>query len=131
MISSDINPQRAGIQRLDFLTAEPPPATRGTALITNPPFAYLDEFMQRALQLLDAGWLKGVVLLMRADAANTQSRIDVLNRAAYELVVTARSQWLPNTKESPRWWFQWVVWLSGDGGPPTCYRVNRGDLAGG
>jgi hypothetical protein len=51
----------------DFLTGEPPPATRGAILATNPPFNRADAFLARALALLDAGHLRGVVLLFRGD----------------------------------------------------------------
>src|SRR5262245_19345955 len=70
VIMSDIDPQRRGILRIDFLTDDPPPATRGSILITNPPFNIIDKFIERALQLLDEGYLKAVVLLFRADKAN-------------------------------------------------------------
>jgi hypothetical protein len=131
VILSDIDSQRRGIIRLDFLKGDPPPATRGSILITNPPFNIIDEFCERALQLLDAGHLKAVVLLYRADKANTQERIEVLNRAAHELTITARTKWLPGSggsEKSPRWWFTWITWLAGRKGPPVNRRINRADL---
>jgi hypothetical protein len=102
VVLSDIDPQRRGILKCDFLKNDPPPGTRGSILITNPPFNIVDEFCERALRLLDAGHLRAVVLLYRADKANTQDRIEVFNRAAYEVTVTARTRWLPGPGESPR-----------------------------
>jgi hypothetical protein len=128
VIASDIAPQRAGIKRLDFLKDDPPPATRGAIAVTNPAFNIIDSFTQRALQLLDSGHLKAVVLLYRADKVNTQDRISVINRAAFEVTVTARTTWIPGSKESPRWWFGWIVWLAGKAGPPVNRRINRADL---
>jgi hypothetical protein len=131
VILSDIDPQRRDIMRLDFLNDDPPPATRGSILITNPPFNIIDEFCERALQLLDAGHLKAVVLLYRADKANTQERIEAFNRAAYELTITARTKWIPgngSTEKSPRWWFSWITWLAGKNGPPVNRRINRAEL---
>jgi hypothetical protein len=128
VILSDIDPQRLGIIRLDFLKDDPPPATCGSVGITNPPFNLLDAFCARALALLDAGHLKAVVLLFRADKANTQERTGVLNRAAHELIVTARTRWVPGTGETPRWWFSWIVWIAGREGPPIVRRINRADL---
>jgi hypothetical protein len=101
-------------------------------LITNPPFNIIDKFCARALALLDGGHLKAVVLLYRADKANTQERIEVFNRASYELTVTARSKWLPGTRgdeKSPRWWFTWITWLGGRQGPPVNRRINRAHLS--
>jgi hypothetical protein len=134
VILSDIDPQRSGILRRDFLKDEPPAGTCGSILITNPPFVteVFDAFCDRALALLDAGHVKAVVLLFRADKANTQERIEVLNRAAFELSITARTKWLPGSggeEKSPRWWFVWMVWLAGQDGPPVHRRINRADLA--
>src|SRR6516165_1379622 len=44
VILSDIDPQRRGIMRIDFLKDDPPPSTRGSILITNPPFNIIDAF---------------------------------------------------------------------------------------
>jgi hypothetical protein len=129
VIQSDIDPQRRGILRRDFLKDDPPP--EGSILITNPPFNIIDEFCTRALQLLDSGHLKAVVLLYRADKASTQDRIEMFNRAAHELTVTARTKWIPGSggsEKSPRWWFTWITWLAGRDGPPVNRRINRADL---
>jgi hypothetical protein len=48
----------------------------------------------------DAGYLKAVTLLFRAYAANAQQRIRLLNRATYEVTVTARTRWLPGSNGS-------------------------------
>jgi hypothetical protein len=122
VILSDIDPQRRGIMRLDFLKDDPPPTTRGSILITNPPFNMIDEFRARALQLLDVGHLKAVTFLYRADKANTQERIEDFNCAAHELTITARTKWVPSsdgTEKSPRWWFSWVTWLADQGARPS------------
>jgi hypothetical protein len=132
VIRSDIDPQRPGILQLDFLKDVPPPATRGAILITNPPFNIADAFRERALQLLDGGHLQAVVLLHRADKANTQERTADFNRAVHELTVTARTRWIPGSggsEKSPRWWFVWITWLAGREGPPVNRRINRADLA--
>jgi hypothetical protein len=131
VILSDIDPQRRGIMRLDFLKDDPPRATRGAILITNPPFNTADEFRERALRLLDSGHLQAVVLLFRADKANTQERAADFNRAAHELTITARTIWIPpadQKKAGPRWWFVWITWLAGRNGPPVNRRINRADL---
>jgi hypothetical protein len=131
VIQSDIDPQRRGILKCDFLADDPPSATRGSILITNPPFNIIDDFCERALALLHGGHLKAVVLLYRGDKANTQERIEVFNRAAHELSITARTTWIPGSdgsEKSPRWWFVWIVWLAGREGPPIHRRINRSDL---
>lgn len=131
VVASDIDPQRAGILRRDFLTEAPPPGTRGAIAATNPPFNQLDPFVERALALLDAGHLKAVVLLFRADKANTQERTAVLNRACHELCITARTRWVAKSvdDETPRWWFSWIAWVAGREGPPTIRRVDRSDVS--
>ena len=127
VIQSDIDPQSRGILRRDFLRDDPPPATRGSILITNPPFWIIDAFCERALQLLDADHLRAVTLLYRAD-----EWIEVFNRAAHELTITARTKRIPGTggsSRSPRWRLTWITWLAGEEGPPVNRATNRGDLA--
>jgi hypothetical protein len=131
VILSDIDPQRRDVRLCNFIADDPPTGTRESVAITNPPFNAIDAFCERALKLLDAGHLKAVVLLYRADNLNTQERIEVFNRAAHELTITARTRWLPVNRgdDSPRWWFSWVTWLAGKEGPPVHRRINRADLA--
>jgi hypothetical protein len=128
VILSDIDPQRRDIRRIDFLTDDPPPATRGSSAITNPPFNTCDAFCDRMLELLDAGHLRAVVLLYRGDKANTEGRIKAINRACHELTCTPRTIWIPGSNGSPRWWSTWITWLPGKEGPPVNRRINRADL---
>jgi hypothetical protein len=133
LILSDIDPQRSGILRRDFLKDDPPAGTQGSILITNPPFIeeVFNGFCDRALQMLDSGHLQAVVLLARADKLGAQGRAAILNRATHVLTVTARTRWLRGSggaEKSPRWWFVWITWLP-EGGPPTTRWINRADLA--
>jgi hypothetical protein len=133
VITSDINPQRRGILRLDFLNEEPPAETQGSIAATNPPFGksgLLYPFLARTMALLDAGWLRGAALLLRADAMATIGRADILNRAAAEWTCCWRQIWLPGTTGQPRWWFHWFLWLAGCSGPPVNRRVIEADLRG-
>src|SRR5262249_42658833 len=87
VILSDIDPKRRGIIRLDFLHDEPPAKTEGSIAATNPPFGkseLLDPSRAGITALLDSGWLSATVLLLRADAAATIGRCDILNRAVAE-----------------------------------------------
>jgi hypothetical protein len=128
VVATDIAPQRPDIARLDFLRHAPPAEACGAVAVTNPPFNQMDEFIGRALELLDSGHLSAVVLLLRGDHAAAQGRGGHLNRAVHEVMVTARTTWIPGSTESPRWWFHWVVWLADRTGPPVVRRVNRADL---
>jgi hypothetical protein len=76
VILSDIDPQRRGIIRLDFVHDEPPAETAGSIAAPNPPFGksgLLDPFLARTMSLLDSGWLRAAVLLLRADATAAAS----------------------------------------------------------
>lgn len=126
VFASDIDPQRRGIVRLDFLHDDPPAVTKGSILGTNPPFGksgLLDPFLARMMALLDAGWLSAAVLLFRADAAATMGRRDILNRAAAEWTCCWRQRWIPGTTGQPRWWFHWFVWVPDHPGPPINRRL--------
>jgi hypothetical protein len=59
VIMSDVNPQRPGILRLDFLKDPPPNSACGGVAVTNPPFAGSglgDQFIARAVALVDSGF---------------------------------------------------------------------------
>jgi hypothetical protein len=131
VIATDIDPQRRGIARLDYLHDPPPAATRGGLMITNPPFGrsgLLDPFIARTMALLDGGHLCAAVLLQRADATGTDGRADVFNRAAAEWTCCWRPVWIPGSEPRGRWWFEWVVWRAGCAGPPTTRRLRLAEL---
>jgi hypothetical protein len=131
VIASDVQRQRHSFLQHDFLADPPPPHTRGSIGITNPPFAGSglgDPFIRRTLELLDTGHLSAAVLLQRADHAGTDGRADAFNRAAYEYTCSWRARLLPGTKGNGRWWFTWFVWVAGQSGPPINRRIQRGDL---
>jgi hypothetical protein len=127
VLATDIEPQRRGIARLDFLGDPAPASTRGALLITNPPFGgsgLLDTFLERALGLLDSGHLAAVVLLQRANSSGTAGRAEVFNRAIAEWTCCWRARWIPDSIGGPRWWFQWFVWRQGEAGPPVNRRIS-------
>jgi hypothetical protein len=128
VIASDVERQRRSFLQLDFLNDQPPAATRGAIAVTNPPFGgsgLLDPFLDRALALLDSGHLAGAVLLQRADSGGTDCRVELFNRAAFEVTCCWRQRWIPGTKGQPRWWFSWFVWLADRSGPPVNHRIRR------
>jgi hypothetical protein len=65
----------------------------------------------------------------RPSRRGCRPRIEVFNRAAYELTITARTKWISGSEKSPRWWFTWIAWLAGKEGPPVNRRIARADLA--
>jgi hypothetical protein len=129
VIASDSEPQQRDIVRLDYLLDAPLPATRGAVMITNPPFSKLTDFINRTLELLDAGHLAGAVLLVRMDFAGTDGRAAALNRAMAEWECCWRARWIPGSTGNPRWWCLWVTWLAGRSGPPTHERLRRSNLS--
>lgn len=133
VIATDINPQRRGIARLDYLHDPTPAAARGAVMITNPPFGgsgLLDPFIARTMALLESGHLRAAVLLQRVDATGTDGRTNVFNGAAAEWTCCWRAVWIPGTKTQPRWWFVWVVWLPDCSGPPTNRRLRLAEVRG-
>jgi hypothetical protein len=105
-------------QPVDFLQATPPPLQVPPVLCTNPPFNTLNAWLKHALELLDAGGLSGVVLLLRGDHLGAKSRGPYLNRAARIFVCPWRPRWISGTTTSPRFWFLWAVWMPGHAGGP-------------
>jgi hypothetical protein len=109
--------------RLDFLRDDLPAPRRFAAIVTNPPFNRLDEFIARGLHLMDLRTTQSLVLLARYDATMTSGRVDALNRAALELGCNWRARWIENSRGQPRWAFKWVVWRVDYHGPPLAPRV--------
>jgi hypothetical protein len=110
----------------DFLTSSPPSVCQ--SLVTNPPFNRLDQFLQRAVSLVDSpdNSLIAAVLLLRWDALPAGGRALVLQRARQVHVCTWRPRWIADSTTSPRWSFCWVTWRRGSSGPPTLHFVKRG-----
>jgi hypothetical protein len=117
VIATDLYPQDGSAPH-DFLTDEPPAATHGAIVLTNPPFSKLDEILARGLMLLDSGQITGLVLLLRHDHLMTATRVEIFNRAVREIHCNWRPIWIDDTDGNPRWSFHWLVWLGGPRQPP-------------
>jgi hypothetical protein len=109
-IGTDKYPQN-GSKALDFITDEPPASN--LIVMTNGPFNDLDGFIGRGLELLDAGRLRGFVLLLRHDHLMAGTRVAAFNRATWEVHCNWRPTWISDSKGNPRWAFSWVYWGSG------------------
>jgi hypothetical protein len=103
----------------DFLTASPPHGV--VALVTNGPFNKLDQFVVRALELLDTDAVQAVTLLLRWDHPMAACRADALSRAYVIDLGCWRPIWLENPTATGRWAFAWITWLHGCCGPPAAY----------
>ena len=76
---SDIHPTAPGIATADFLDSPVPPSVR--SIVTNGPFALIDQFIRRGLEHLDAGRIDQLVLLGRHDLDAAAGRADLMQRA--------------------------------------------------
>ncbi len=109
---------------LDFLLDDPP-AGRFGAIVFNPPFNELDRFLNRGLVLLDAGFTRSFVSLVRMDHLSSAGRVSVLNRASRIVAMNWRPFWKAERTHTPRFSFRWVVWLANHAGPPSTIFVQR------
>jgi hypothetical protein len=114
-VMTDKYPQN-GSAPLDFTTDAPPAAD--LIAFTNQPFNDADAFLARGLDLLDAGALRGLVLLLRHDHFMGGGKVAALNRAVLEVHCNWRPIWIPDTRGNPRWAFAWVYWGAGERRPP-------------
>jgi hypothetical protein len=117
VLSSDIEPRGAGVERRDFLTDEPPQA--GLISVTNPPFNRINRFLARGLQLLDHGRISGLVLLVRSDTLTATTRAHAFNRATGILICCWRPVWIEGSRGNGRWANAWIWWLPDCPGPPV------------
>jgi hypothetical protein len=101
----------------DFLTCEPP-ATDLAAIVTNPSFSLLNEFMERGRHLLESGAACAFTLLLRWDHFMADGRAQAIDRAAWIHRCVWRARWLADSTGQPRWIFAWITWLATDPGPP-------------
>ncbi len=124
VVGTDLYPQAEAYPRgevpapVDFLKDDPPREVRRAYVVTNGPFSKSDEFIARGLELLDAGRICGLVLLLRHDHLMAGAKIAPLNRATLELHCNWRPVWIPETIGNPRWGFAWVAWGLGPRLPP-------------
>lgn len=111
------------LETCDFLCGNPPGSF--SAIVTNPPFNKLDEFLHQGLIYLDASVTQSVVFLLRWDHLTAKRRTEPLFRAAEIRLCPWRPRWIADTTISPRWSFCWVTWRRDYGGPPVLQWSNR------
>jgi hypothetical protein len=103
--------------RANFMDQAPPPGVRIT--VGNPPFNKMDDFAEHGFALLDSNQLDAIAWLWRRDHIPTQLRMPWINRAYAVRSYWPRPRWIAGTTTSPRWTFEWIVWLAGYTGPPS------------
>jgi hypothetical protein len=111
VIATDLYPGRDDITCHDFFAAAIPPPAVGSVVITNPPGNLLDAFLERLLELFDAGIVAGFVLLFRLDHLQAGERVDAFNRTTFELHCNWRTEWVEGTGRVGRWSSHWFSWL--------------------
>ncbi len=103
---------------VDFLTSEP--NARTDAIITNPPYVLAQEFIRRALHLMD-GPRGMVAMLLRTDFDHAKTRSDLFTSAPFakKLVLTKRIKWFEGSKGQPSFNHAWFIWDWKHQGAPT------------
>lgn len=96
-------------------------ATAAKAIITNPPYADADRFIEHALACTE--WGMGIVaMLLRADFDHGASRKHLFadcTAFAKKVVLTRRIRWFEGTKGSPSFNHAWFIWNHRHVGPPV------------
>jgi hypothetical protein len=91
------------------------------AIITNPPYALAQQFIERALQFTQPhdGF---VAMLLRCDYDHAKTRQHLFGQCpqfAKKLVLTRRIRWIEGSNGSPSFNHAWFVWSWRHQGPPT------------
>jgi len=106
---------------IDFLTVEDAPYGPHDAIVTNPPYEWAEEFIQRALQLSFPK--RGLVaMLLRTDYDHAKTRSYLFGGSyafAKKIVLTKRIKWFEDSKGQPSFNHAWFVWDHAHTGPPT------------
>lgn len=99
----------------DFLTMPPIDAY---AIVTNPPYALAQEFIERSLSIT-----RGLVaMLLRTDYDHAKTRAHLFAGCpifSKKLVLTKRIVWFDGPKAAPSFNHAWYIWNKFHSGPPT------------
>lgn len=93
---------------VDFLAEKTSPCE---AIITNPPYAFAQEFIVHALNLTSPHGF--VAMLLRTDFDHAKTRQDLFSchpAFAKKLVLTKRIKWFEDSKGQPSFNHAWFVW---------------------
>jgi hypothetical protein len=104
-------------QGQDFLDGDLTPGARIHGIITNPPYEFAQEFIERAL-----GISEYVAMLLRADYDSAMTRQHLFGGCfifARKIVLTKRIKWFEDTTGSPSFNHAWYVWDHQHQGAPT------------
>ena len=113
IVGSDIS------EGADFLETDPPDGC--DAIITNPPYALAQQFIRRALHLMEKP-LGQVAMLLRTDFDHARSRLDLFDSCpafATKVVLTKRIKWFEDSKGQPSFNHAWFIWDWRHKGAPT------------
>lgn len=115
VIASDIT------KGVDFLTTK---KTRAPAIITNPPYAFAQEFIEHALELEGVEF---IAMLLRTDFDHAKTRQHLFSECkafSRKIVLTQRIRWIEGSKGSPSFNHAWFVWEPRrEKGPPSIFYV--------
>lgn len=101
----------------DFLSPESQAFSLYDAVITNPPYEYAREFIEKALDIADC-----VAMLLRTDYDHAKTRSFLFAECpsfAKKVVLTKRIKWFEDSKGQPSFNHAWFIWNSTHSGPPT------------
>lgn len=117
--NSDIVARRDGIEELDFLSCTEP--VHNTDIVTNPPFKYAKEFIEKAISLVDDGRFVCMFLKITFLEGKTRKQLFKENPPVRVWVSSSRLNcWLNgiNTGSSSATCYAWFVWQKGYKGYP-------------
>jgi hypothetical protein len=100
----------------DFLLATARPVD---AVVTNPPYALAQEFIEHALALMKPSGV--IAMLLRCDFDHAKTRQHLFGSCpqfAKKLVLTRRIRWIEGSNGSPSFNHAWFVWDWTHNGPP-------------
>lgn len=90
------------------------------AIITNPPYAIADKFIEHALRLMEYDGLVAMLLRTDFDHAMGRNHLFAECRAfAKKVVLRRRIKWFADSKGSPSFNHAWFIWDWKHKGAPT------------
>ena len=125
--ASDLHKYECGLDGIDFLTTDVVPPV--DAIVTNPPYRYAQQFVERALELAPM-----VVMLMRLAFYESERRRHILEDCGLARVHVFRKRLPMMHRSGANPWtgpkansgmaFCWMVWCRGHGGSTMIDRIS-------
>lgn len=123
MLSTDLVDRKYGFGNCDFLAMESLPYKTDWDILTNPPYKYAKEFVEKALQLVNSG--RYVIMFLKIQFLEGKERRKLFNKFPPKFIYVNSERQIcylngdDSKKMSSATCYCWYVWEKGWKGEPV------------